>query len=79
MTSSRYLQTRGINSATDYPATTIGVLRQTINELGALKGIQSLYRGYCCYMLAIMFWMSALPAATDFWTNAIPYAQEFWK
>ena len=37
-------------------------LRRIVSEEGPL----SLYRGYTAYMLAIMFWMSFLPAATDF-------------
>lgn len=65
LTESRLLTTRGLNSASDYPTTTVGVLRKTFSELGLVGGIRSLYRGYTCYVIAIMMWMSALPATTE--------------
>jgi hypothetical protein len=36
------------------------------------EGVLSLYRGYTAYMLAIVFWMSVLPVATDFIMNRMP-------
>lgn len=36
------------------------------------EGAVSLYRGYLAYMVAITFWMSVLPIATDFMMNRMP-------
>lgn len=56
----------GMNSAEQYPTSTFGILKQTFNQQGFVGGIKGLYGGYMCYMIAIMFWMSALPATTEF-------------
>jgi hypothetical protein len=36
------------------------------------EGVRGFYRGYSCYMVAIMFWMAALPVATEFFMSAGP-------
>lgn len=72
LTLSRLLCTRGLNLASDYPTNTIGVLRKTFSQHGIVDGIRSLYRGYTCYVIAIMIWMSALPATTELITGFNP-------
>jgi hypothetical protein len=72
LTATRILYLRGLNSAHDYPNTFVGVIKQTIQEQGTVKGILSLYKGYSCYMLAIMLWMSALPATSEMLLSFMP-------
>jgi hypothetical protein len=36
------------------------------------EGVRGFYRGYACYMVAIMFWMSSLPIATEFFMKFDP-------
>ena len=36
------------------------------------EGLSSLYRGYSAHLLAILFWMSVLPMATDFLMEKLP-------
>ena len=36
------------------------------------EGVMSLYKGYGVYSLAILFWMSVLPLATDFLMEKLP-------
>jgi hypothetical protein len=47
-------------------------MSQTIRELGVVAGVKSFYRGYSLYMMAIMVWMSAMPATTEFIMNFNP-------
>ena len=63
------LRGRGITGTSDYPTTFVGIFRRVLAE----EGPRALYRGYMAYMLAIVFWMSALPAGTDFVMNVGPY------
>jgi hypothetical protein len=40
------------------------------------EGIKGFYRGYSCYMVAIIFWMSSLHMMTDFLMLAVPQMLE---
>lgn len=72
VTATRSLYLRGLNSAHDYPTTFLGILKQMIKEQGTVQGIKSLYKGYSCYMLATMLWMSALPATSEMVLSFMP-------
>ena len=72
LTDSQMLRGRGITGTNEYPTTFIGIFRKILAE----EGLRTLYRGYMAYMLAIVFWMSALPAGTDFVMNVGPYLSD---
>jgi hypothetical protein len=68
ITSSGYLRGLGITSASEAPTSFIKMAKLTWRE----EGFKGFFRGYTCYMVAIMFWMSALPLTSEFMMNAIP-------
>ena len=57
-----------MTSIEDYPTSFFGIAKRILKEEGMIR----FYRGYSAYMLAIIFWMSALPTGTDFVSNVIP-------
>ena len=68
MTSSSKLRGCGFTGVEEYPTSLYGIAQRILKEEGMLR----FYRGYSAYMLAIIFWMSALPAAGNFVMNVIP-------
>jgi len=68
LTQCRRLQGAGLPHVADAPDSFLKMCRET----WAKEGFRGFYRGYSCYMVAIMFWMSALPFASQFFNNFDP-------
>jgi hypothetical protein len=58
----------GLSHVNDVPSTFLEMSKMTWQT----EGIRGFYRGYSCYIVAIMFWMSALPITTEYFMSAIP-------
>ena len=69
LTVSHKLAGRGLPSAAQDPSTFSAVARQIMRD----EGVRGFFKGYSCYMIAIVFWMSCLPMLTDTLMAAVPY------
>jgi len=68
LTSCARLRGSGFSGVEEYPTSLYGIAQRIIKE----EGMMRFYRGYTAYMLAIIFWMSALPAAGNVVNDIIP-------
>ena len=68
MTQSSKLRGLGLTHIDEAPNNFLKMVKMTWST----EGVKGFYRGYSVYMVAIMFWMSALPITTEFFMSAIP-------
>ena len=68
VTQCQTLRGLGLTHSSEVPRGFWGMMKMTVEK----EGVRGLYRGYCCYMVAIMFWMSTLPLATEFFVRVDP-------
>ena len=63
------MSSKGLTAVSDYPNSMFSIFKKILSE----EGVRGFYKGFGGYILAIMLWMSALPATTDFFMNLTPY------
>ena len=56
-------------NAADVPTRFFGMAKQILSQ----EGVKGFYKGYSCYIMAIMLWMGLLPKVSEEILKIVPY------